>query len=174
MGDLYREILVSQNPDTSVTFRKAGLIALTALLTAAGILFTPVLLLAAVVAGGVSYYLIKGMNVEYEYLYVNGDLDIDRIRNKERRKRVASYDLANLQMIAPSGSHDLDGYKGQNQKTRDFTSKDPNVPFCIAVYRSEGKEQEMVFLELDDTVIRDMQRRAPHHVSRDFITWSRK
>lgn len=28
----------------------------------------------------------RNLNVEYEYVFVNGDLDIDKIMNKARRK----------------------------------------------------------------------------------------
>lgn len=37
-----------------------------------------------------SYYLVKNMSIEYEYILTNGDMDIDKIMAKNSRKRVIS------------------------------------------------------------------------------------
>ena len=37
---------------------------------------------------GVDIYLFRSMDIEYEYLYINGNLDVDKIMSKSRRKKV--------------------------------------------------------------------------------------
>lgn len=58
----------------------------------------PVLLAAC---GGffAAYYLCTQLNVEFEYIFTNGDIDIDRICNKSRRTRMASFDCKNIEDI---------------------------------------------------------------------------
>ena len=53
------------------------------------------------------YFYLPRLSVEFEYLYVNGELDIDRIFSQSRRKRAASYELSNMEIMAPFSSHRL-------------------------------------------------------------------
>ena len=51
-----------------------------------------VLLLVPAIALGVAcYFVIPKTDLEYEYLFVNGELDIDMIMSKSKRKRVKSH-----------------------------------------------------------------------------------
>ena len=50
------------------------------------------------------------LEVEYEYLYVNGELDIDAIYSKQKRKKMGSYDASELEILAPENSHELDSF----------------------------------------------------------------
>ncbi len=54
-----------------------------------------------------SYKTVAGRNVEFEYLLVDSDLDIDRITNKTRRKRVVSVYRKEIIAMAPVGSKNL-------------------------------------------------------------------
>ncbi len=168
MNDLYREILVKKQGSPTDTLKKAGLIILTVLLGAAGILFHPLFLIACIGAGILTWYISSGLNLEYEYLYVNGDIDIDKIMNKQRRKRAASYAVETLELIAPSGSHELDQYQSR-ASLKDFTSQDPSAKSYTAVYAMDGGLQ-MVKLELDRDIIEDLRRIAPRKVSRGCLT----
>ena len=168
MNDLYKEILIKKRATGTDTLKKAGLIALTALLALGGLFIHPLLLIAAVAAGALTWFIVTGLDLEYEYLYVNGDLDIDKIMNKQRRKRAASYTVETMELIAPTGSHELDQYS-QRAALKDFTSGDPDAKSYTAVYAGEGGLQ-MVKLELDDEVIADLRRIAPRKVSRDCLT----
>lgn len=49
-------------------------------------MMNPLILLLALVLGIVDYIFIPKLSVEFEYLYVNGELDIDRIYSQSRRK----------------------------------------------------------------------------------------
>ena len=80
---------------------KGVLIFFTVLFAAAGIMMNPLILLLALVLGIVDYIFIPKLSVEFEYLYVNGELDIDRIYSQSRRKRAASYELSNMEILAP-------------------------------------------------------------------------
>ena len=166
MNDFYREILVKRRPGTTDLVLKIGMIALTVVAAAAGILLIPLMLLAAVILGAVSWFVISGRDIEYEYLYVNGDFDVDRIANKQRRKRVGSYSLEEMELIAPSQSHELDSWQSGSAKIIDYTSQEPGVKSYTGVYRMDG-ETVLVRYELDKEILQDMRRLAPRKVSRE-------
>lgn len=50
-----------------------------------GIVIALLLILAAIYGG---FYLISGLNAEYEYIVTNGEIDIDKIIAKRKRKRL--------------------------------------------------------------------------------------
>ena len=117
MSDLYTEVLVKKQQTGKDKAIKGVLIFFTVLFAAAGIMMNPLILLLALVLGIVDYIFIPKLSVEFEYLYVNGELDIDRIYSQSRRKRAASYELSNMEILAPYQSHQLDSYKNNQHQT---------------------------------------------------------
>jgi hypothetical protein len=107
MSDTYRELLVKREPQPSDKLLKAGLIVLTVLAAAAVVLITP---WAAVVLLGLclfNYFKFPSFRLEFEYLYVNGELDVDKIMSRSTRKRAGSYDMEKMELIARWDSHGL-------------------------------------------------------------------
>ena len=51
----------------------------------------PIAVTAAAIYGG--YWVITSRNLEFEYSVTNGDLTVDKIINKRRRKRLLSFDV---------------------------------------------------------------------------------
>ena len=91
MDDFYTEQLIKKQADSKDTLKKAGLIVLT-VLSVLLVFAIPVGIIFPVVMIVVDVLVFSNMNVEYEYVFVNGDLDIDKIMNKSRRKRMFSVD----------------------------------------------------------------------------------
>ena len=87
MSDLYSECLVKKEPTSKDAAVKYGLIALIVLFVAAGLFLLPILLIGAVALGVAAYFIIPGTDLEYEYLFVNGELDIDKIMAKSKRRK---------------------------------------------------------------------------------------
>ena len=89
MSDYYTEQLVKKKPDMKDMMTKAILIAVT-IVSILAVLYYPIIILVPVLLIGLDIFMFHRLKVEYEYLYVNGDLDIDKIMNKSKRKRVFS------------------------------------------------------------------------------------
>ena len=87
MDDFYTEQLIKKQTDTKDTLKKGGLIAVTVLSVFLAFI-TPVGIILPIILIIVDVLVIQSLNVEYEYVFVNGDLDIDKIMNKSRRKRI--------------------------------------------------------------------------------------
>ncbi len=94
--DSFKEQLVTRKPDNTVFIKRAGIFAAALLIAVLLFLFLnlmSIILIALLFFG--AYYLIRNFDVEYEYICTNGDLDIDKITAKSRRKRLISVDLKN-------------------------------------------------------------------------------
>ena len=85
MSDLYSELLVKKEPTAKDSIVKYGMIVLTVLAVGAGLFISPILLLVAVALGVASYFVIPRTDLEYEYLFVNGEFDIDMVMSKSNQ-----------------------------------------------------------------------------------------
>ena len=87
--DSFKEQLVTRRPDNTVFIKRTGIFIAALLIAVLLFIFLNVLsiVLIALLFFG-AYYLIKSFDVEYEYICTNGDLDIDKIAAKSRRKRL--------------------------------------------------------------------------------------
>ena len=167
MSDLYSELLVKKKSTAKDNLIKYGLIGLTALLAAAGLFLMPVLLIAAIVVGVVSYFIIPGTDLEFEYLFVNGELDIDKIMAKTKRKKVKTLNLQEADLMAPLNSHRMDYYNGnQKLKVLDFSSGDPEHKRYAIIMR-DGGETCKIIIEPDEALAKNMRNCAPSKVFLD-------
>lgn len=164
MNDSYKEILIKRNTPVGNKILKGLLIALAAISIFIGLVFWPLLIVGAVLIV-VCWLFVPKLEVEYEYLYVNGELDIDAIYSKQKRKKMGSYDASELEILAPENSHELDSFKNKKDlKLKDYTSLDPHAKCYILVFNKE-KGQEMIKVELDESILNDLRRIAPRKVN---------
>ena len=101
--DNFAEQLVKRNLTKSEKTKKSviltGGIIVTVLLTAAAMLMlaSPLTAFAGLVfaagAGCGTYFYVQNTEVEYEYTFTNGELDIDKIIAKKHRKSLVSIDI---------------------------------------------------------------------------------
>lgn len=109
--DTYKEQLVKKAVTSNDHLRKAMLfvmaISISAILITLAMMMAPQFLLMGLFASGFivygAFYFGKEIEVEYEYLYTNGDLDIDKILGQRRRKRLVS---GNIKTVTEFGKYD--------------------------------------------------------------------
>ncbi len=163
MSDVFHEHLVKRQKKASEQVIKYILIALTAVLVLAGLLIMPIILIAALAILAVDYFMIPKFDVEYEYQYVNGEIDIDAIYGRQRRKRLGTITSDGIECIAPLGSHNLDRYNvGYN--VVDYSSLDPADKPTVIV---KGSEKTKYYLNLDEPMLNDLRYRMPRIFFRD-------
>lgn len=167
MGDLYSELLVKKDKTVKDSLLKYGLIVLTVLAVFAGLIITPLALIIAVALGIACYFVIPKTDVEYEYLFINGDFDIDMIMSKTKRKKVKSFKLSESDLAAPLDSHRMDYYNGnQNMKVLDFSSGNPEHKRFGVITRLDGNLCKII-LEPDEALAQAMKNSAPSKVFLD-------
>lgn len=122
MNEAYYEIMVSKKASPLVKVAQivaAIMSGFFVLIMFMGIIWGIVL---AVAFGVASYVISLYSSVEYEYLYVDKELQIDCILAKSKRKRKETLDLNELVVLAPVRSHELDHYRNGNYKKADYSS----------------------------------------------------
>ena len=113
MTDLYSELLVKKEQTVKDQAIKILLIFFIVFTAIAGLLLTPLAWVLTIALGVAAYFVMPLLDLEYEYVFVNGELDIDRIASKSKRKRMKSFDLAKMEIMAPVNSHRMD-YQNHN------------------------------------------------------------
>ncbi len=160
MSDYYTEQLVKQKTKASSVLAKIVLIVVTALSFFLVLLF-PMAMIVPVIMIAVDMFLFKRFDLEFEYLYVNGDLDIDKIMAKQKRKRVFETNVRDIEVLAPTGSIELQQY--QRTKTYDFSSGAGEVKTYEMVTNSQGQTVKIIF-EPNKTILEGMKMLAPRKV----------
>ena len=109
MSDLYLEELVERRRTGTDQALRYALMAVTAIGVVLSLLTWNLIIIAVSIAICVAdIFIFPRFQTEWEYQYVNGELDVDRILNKAKRKRMASYDITKAELIAPAASHRFD------------------------------------------------------------------
>ena len=107
MNETYVEWLVKKKTPAYMTLLKILSIMLAACFIFIGFIFWPALILGIVIAVG-AYIVYLNADLEYEYLYLDKELTIDKVMAKTKRKRVAVFELSKMEIVAPIKSWHLD------------------------------------------------------------------
>jgi len=109
-------------------------------------------------------FMFPRLNVDYEYIYVDGQLDFDKIIAKAKRKTMLRIDFDQVELMAPANSHALDGYSNAQMEKKDFSSgaKD-SKPYVIIVNQNEKKMK--ILFEPSDKMLELIKQKAPRKVT---------
>lgn len=164
MNETYVEWLVKRKTPAYMTLLKILTIMLTVCFVLLGFFPLPAMIIA-VLLGVAAYFVYLNSDVEYEYLYVDKELTVDKVMAKSRRKRVATYDLGKIEILAPIKSWHLDNYKNRTDKTVDYSSGEEKQPDRRFAFFYDGKQR--VLIEPNEEMIKAMQTVAPRKVFKD-------
>ena len=165
MDEYYVEQIIAKNPTAKDKMIKVGAWLVSALLIFVGIFMIGSMALALLgIAGCIaSFILMPMLNLEYEYLYLEKELSIDKIFNKERRKKAVNIPLDKMEVMARKNSHALDSYMGKLSKSYDFTScGDDNGVYTIII-NDGGLKAYMI--EPDEKMIKAIRDHFPRKVT---------
>ena len=168
MNGLYAEHYVKRVPTVLQRIGKIAMIVVSVLLLLLGIMSAgPVLSFLGVAALIASYFLSPMFNVDYEYIFVDGQIDFDKISGGEKRKNALRIDLDNIEIMAPENSYRLDGYRSQQgYETRDFTSN-TSEPGRYCIYMSHNGNKIRILWEPSEKMIEYSRQKAPRKVFTD-------
>lgn len=111
------------------------------------------------------YQLISSSNIEYEYIVTNGELDIDKIINRKRRKRIFSANCKEFEIVAKlkGGLNDRRVQNINNKIIAVSSINAENVYFAILNYKGE---RTAVFFEPDERIINSFKLFIPRKIER--------
>ena len=129
--------------------------------TLAGILF---LAIAGVFYG--AYRLVALLNVEYEYILTNGEMDIDKIINRSSRKRQITFNLKDVLRIEKYNFQNPVVIRGA--KTEIYCNQnDENACFVVLDHKSHGKT--IVVFSPNERMRTGMSSFIPRTIANDFF-----
>lgn len=164
MSDTYVEWMVKKKTSMGMQFLKILTIMLAVVFVLVGMMILPALIIGVIMAVA-AYFVTMNVDLEYEYLYLDKEITIDKIMNKSKRKRVVKYDVERMEILAPINSYHLDNYKNRNAKAVDYSSGVGKQPDTRYVMYYEGGVK--VILEPSMEMVQAIKNVAPRKVFTD-------
>lgn len=165
MSETYVECLVSGKPSGAAKVFKVILIILIVLFVLSMIVTGLVGLFLASIAGVGLYFVNLYTHIEYEYLYLDKEITVDRVIGRSKRRRMALYTVDRMEIIAPVRSYHLDNYKNRKVKTTDYSSfEDIKADQGYAMYYEGG---ERILLSPSEEMLKAIKNVAPRKVFMD-------
>jgi hypothetical protein len=115
--------------------------------------------------GAAGYYVGMLGDVEYEYLYIDKELSVDKILAQTRRKKVATYTMERMEIMAPIKSYRLDNFKNRQTKDVDYSIGYEDKPDKRYVFYYEGGER--IIISPSEEMIKIMKNANPRKVYSD-------
>lgn len=164
MNDAYVECLVKQKTSLMAKIFKVFLIVLAVLFFLA-VPFIYISFFLMLLAAGGAYLVHLFTNLEYEYLYLDKELTVDKVMAKSRRKRVGVYRLDRMEIMAPIKSHRLDSYRNRSVKVKDYSIGEELEPDLRYAMFYEGGEK--LLLSPSPELIKVMKNVDPRKIFSD-------
>ena len=148
---LYEHIVVRKQTTLDIIKRIITILALTLVFIITFPINGTLALMLMLILGFLAYYFIfQRLNLEYEYILINHEIDIDVIYNRQRRKKLLSFDFQQAEIIAPKNSPRL--HSINIEKIHDFSSGNPENK-AYAVIINLNQKRTCVILEPDQGMI---------------------
>lgn len=110
-----------------------------------------------------AYRFITSRNVEFEYVVTNGDLDIDKIVSRRKRKRIFSASCKDFDIVARVSSSGF-ALAAQNTKTRIDASSTPTSPDAFYITLNYKGERTIVIFEPDERMLNNFKTFIPRKI----------
>ncbi len=104
------------------------------------------------------------LNVDYEYVFVDGQIDFDKITGKSKRKTLLRIDMEQVEIVAPQGSHALDGYTNMQLVNKDFSSNDKSSKPYIIIASVKDRKYRISF-EPSEKMLAMMKQKSPRKIA---------
>jgi len=164
MSETYVECLVKSEANIMVKFGKYLLIALTVGFLLIGFLLWPAMFIALATGIG-AYFVYLQADLEFEYLYLDKELSVDKVMAKSKRKKVGKFDIERMEIFAPIKSHQLDSYKNRQYKVLDYSTRKEEQPDTRYVMYYDGNTK--IILSPSPELIKAIKNVAPRKVFTD-------
>lgn len=165
MSEVYVECLVKAKSSILLKLLKVVLICITVATGLIGLMGIVEFLLFAIASAVASYFVYMNADVEYEYLYVDKEITIDKVMAKSKRKKVGTYKVDRMEILAPINSYHLGDFKNRVVKEKDYSVGPGEEPDKRYVLYYEGGEK--MILSPSAEMVTALRNVAPRKVFMD-------
>ena len=127
-------------------------------------------IILATICGIIIYVLgrvLSTINMEYEYAFTNGALDVDKIIAKKRRKRMATLNARSLEIMAKAAGNRIDPYLNDRKIKRKYACTDVYDDGVYFVIYSDDKGKNMLLFNPNEEILDGFKRLNPQKVFLD-------
>lgn len=121
-----------------------------------------ILAIAGIIYGGFKY--LQKLNIEYEYIYLNGETDVDKIFAKSDRKRLVTVKFDTIEQFGEyndATKAKIDSYPAE--KRIDVRSN-TNKPLYYIIFKHREFGKTVLIYEPDERILDDMKKRLPRGI----------
>ncbi len=152
--DVYSEVIVSRRlaRDPQGVQKKLQIAAFVLLFL--GIMISFWLLIPDAILWIVYFISKRVLEVDYEYVHINDEMDIDMVMGGLSRKKLMSFPLSQVELVAYWDAPELEEYdyiKPMDYSARNWRER-PYVMICVV----KGKKQKL-YLQLNDEMLRTLK-----------------
>lgn len=107
------------------------------------------------------YYVISSLNIEFEYTVTNGELDVDKIISRRRRKRLVSVDSKNFEYFAPVNANHKNMMDSADINKKIMAASSVNSPNAYFALYHKNNEKFCLIFEPTEKMIKEFSLRMP-------------
>lgn len=166
MNESYKELLVKRDRGAKETLIRFVSVVLSVFLALLTLMFARIIFFIVVALLGVlNYFVFQRTDLEYEYLYLDKEISVDKIMAKTRRKKLTTISVEKIEIMAPEKSHQLDSYRNRQTKVTDVSAGHdlPDQKLYWIFY--EGNQK--ILMNLTEDFARTIKGIAPRKVFMD-------
>ena len=163
MNDDLMEYMVRQKRTAGQLLIQLLCIVLLSFFVASIVFIRSIGLALAVIWGWVMYkFIYPATNLEYEYLYCDKTITVDKIMGQKKRKNIGEYTLDRMEMMAPLNSPRWSEYRNKDLKVYSYWSlRDSKMHKPYAFVYGGGQK---IILDLPAEFVKIVQNNAPRKV----------
>ena len=117
-------------------------------------MFAPLIFMMSMVA---VYYIVIYRYIEFEYILVNDELDIDKIVGKRKRKRIITIKKSEIISVGKVGSSDYNEYRKRSGRILEVSSRKGKEDNCYIALRDS--KNTLVVMDSNDNILNGISNR---------------
>ena len=160
MNEFYVEHLIKKK-STKRDYLIKGILIVLMIFSVKLVKIHPVFLLVPLLLLGLTVVAFFCLNVEYEYFYMNGIFEVDRIESKMRRRRVFEMRIDELEVMVPEGGFQVQPYR--SVRKMDFSSRRANASRYEMIVGQYGRKRKII-IEPSELMVESMRKIEPKKV----------
>ncbi|MCM8711090.1 DUF6106 family protein [Clostridium sp. SYSU_GA19001] len=150
MDNFYEQLVTTYKTgaykSANAAFYVFGVLALVTL--SVNLLLFAVFLILAIGA----FFLKKSLYVEYEYVFTNGEIDIDKIVEMNKRKRVFTFDIKSVELLALEESQYVKDFANKPSKILTLYPKTSDKKVYVAMITGGTERVQLRFVPDEEFV----------------------
>ena len=107
------------------------------------------------------YYFITAVNVEYEYILTNMEIDIDAIINTKRRKRLTTVNLRSAEYFGKKSDGEFKRYSEDKGLKKIYACRDANDPETCYIVYFENDDKKMLLFDPNEKILEKVKLYIP-------------